>query len=153
MLHFLKMFSEGLIILQFGVHSSTLVFAFFEHLCLPVLGHHAVSLRYYLEAAIVVSDFFSQPLPRAAIDDHVYKRMIKCCTHLQCHTQVIWLQCPSGCIFICIYIYMSVYPSIYWPTYLPIYIHPPTSLYVHPSICLSIYVSISVHSSIWPPVR
>jgi integrator complex subunit 8 len=52
-----------------------------------VLGHHAVSLRYYLEAAIVVSDFFSQPLPRAAIDDHVYKRMIKCCTHLQCHTQ------------------------------------------------------------------
>ncbi|XP_021913998.1 integrator complex subunit 8 isoform X2 [Zootermopsis nevadensis] len=52
-----------------------------------VQGHHAVSLRYYLEAAIVVSDFFSQPVPRAAIDDHVYKRMIKCCSHLQCHTQ------------------------------------------------------------------
>jgi integrator complex subunit 8 len=47
-----------------------------------------MSLRYYLEAAIVVSDFFSQPIPRAAIDDHVYKRMIKCCIHLQCHTQV-----------------------------------------------------------------
>ncbi|KAJ4428910.1 hypothetical protein ANN_25904 [Periplaneta americana] len=43
--------------------------------------------KYYLEAAIVVSDFFSQPIPRAAIDDHVYRRMIKCCTHLQCHTQ------------------------------------------------------------------
>lgn len=52
-----------------------------------VLGHHAMSLRYYLEAAIVVSDFFSQPIPRAAVDDHVYKRMIKCCMHLQCHTQ------------------------------------------------------------------
>ncbi|PSN35787.1 hypothetical protein C0J52_09481 [Blattella germanica] len=53
-----------------------------------VLGHHAMSLRYYLEAAIVVSDFFSQqPIPRAAIDDHVYRRMIKCCTQLQCHTQ------------------------------------------------------------------
>jgi hypothetical protein len=47
-----------------------------------------MSVRYYLEAAIVVSDYFSQPIPRAAIDDHVYKRMIKCCTQLQCHTQV-----------------------------------------------------------------
>ena len=53
-----------------------------------VLGHHAMALKYYLEAAIVVTDFFSQPVPRAVIDDHVYRRMIKCCIHLQCHTQV-----------------------------------------------------------------
>lgn len=36
---------------------------------------------------MVASDFFSQPIPRAQIDDLVYRRMIKCCAHLQCYTQ------------------------------------------------------------------
>lgn len=45
------------------------------------------ALRYYLKAAILVSDFFSQPLPRSVFDDLVYRRMIKCCSQMQCHTQ------------------------------------------------------------------
>lgn len=52
-----------------------------------VMGHYSASLKCYLEVAVLVSDFFSQPLPRAIMDDHVYRRMIKCCTNLQCHTQ------------------------------------------------------------------
>ncbi|GLH06860.1 Integrator complex subunit 8 [Gryllus bimaculatus] len=52
-----------------------------------VMGHYAASLKCYLEVAVLVSDFFSQPLPRGVMDDHVYRRMIKCCTNLQCHTQ------------------------------------------------------------------
>ncbi|GLH16924.1 Integrator complex subunit 8 [Gryllus bimaculatus] len=51
------------------------------------MGHYAASLKCYLEVAVLVSDFFSQPLPRGVMDDHVYRRMIKCCTNLQCHTQ------------------------------------------------------------------
>lgn len=52
-----------------------------------VLGHYKASLSYYLKAAILVSDFFSQPLPRAVMDDLTFRRMIKCCSQLQCHTQ------------------------------------------------------------------
>ncbi|XP_063237088.1 integrator complex subunit 8 isoform X2 [Bacillus rossius redtenbacheri] len=52
-----------------------------------VLGFWAKALQFYLEAGIVASDYFSQPMPRAVVDDHVYRRMIKCCTHLQAHTQ------------------------------------------------------------------
>lgn len=36
---------------------------------------------------MVASDLFSQPVPRSQIDDLVYRRMIKCCAHLQCYTQ------------------------------------------------------------------
>ncbi|XP_071442888.1 integrator complex subunit 8 [Hetaerina americana] len=52
-----------------------------------VMNHYAASIKYYLQAAIVVSDFFGQPIPRSVIDDTIFKRMIKCCTQLQCHTQ------------------------------------------------------------------
>ncbi|XP_066992327.2 integrator complex subunit 8 [Anabrus simplex] len=52
-----------------------------------VNGHYAVALKFYLEVGILVSDFFSQPLPRSMMDDHVYRRMIKCCSQLQCYTQ------------------------------------------------------------------
>jgi len=44
-------------------------------------------MRYYLEAIMIASDLFSQPIPRTQIDDLVYRRMIKCCAHLQCYTQ------------------------------------------------------------------
>lgn len=47
----------------------------------------ASALRYYLEAGAVASDYFTQPVPKTAVDDFVYKRMIKCCSQLQCHTQ------------------------------------------------------------------
>ncbi|XP_046611926.1 integrator complex subunit 8 isoform X1 [Neodiprion virginianus] len=52
-----------------------------------VLGYHESAMKYYLEATMVASDLFSQPVPRTQIDDLVYRRMIKCCEHLQCYTQ------------------------------------------------------------------
>ena len=52
-----------------------------------VLGYHESAMKYYLEAIMVASDLFSQPVPRLQIDDLVYRRMIKCCAHLQCYTQ------------------------------------------------------------------
>lgn len=62
------------------------------------MGHHSSALKAYLEAAIAATDFFSQPLPRMQIDDHVIRRMIKCCSLLQCHTQVNFFQTIS---FLC----------------------------------------------------
>lgn len=52
-----------------------------------VLGYHESAMKYYLEATMVASDLFSQPVPRTQIDDLVYRRMIKCCAQLQCYTQ------------------------------------------------------------------
>lgn len=52
-----------------------------------VLGYYESAIKYYLEAIMVASDLFSQPVPRSQIDDLVYRRMIKCCAHLQCYTQ------------------------------------------------------------------
>ncbi|XP_046385637.1 integrator complex subunit 8 [Ischnura elegans] len=52
-----------------------------------VMNHYAASIKYYLQAVIVVSNFFGQLIPRSVIDDTIYRRMIKCCTQLQCHTQ------------------------------------------------------------------
>ncbi|KAF4526173.1 hypothetical protein B566_EDAN008210 [Ephemera danica] len=50
-------------------------------------GYYSSALKSYLESCIAVSGYFSQPMPRGEIDDQVYRRMIKCCTQLQCHTQ------------------------------------------------------------------
>ncbi|XP_077983182.1 integrator complex subunit 8-like [Glandiceps talaboti] len=50
-------------------------------------GQHAAAIRYNLEAAMIVTDFFSHPVPRTIWNDSIYKRMIKCCSFLQCHTQ------------------------------------------------------------------
>ncbi|KFM78084.1 Integrator complex subunit 8, partial [Stegodyphus mimosarum] len=52
-----------------------------------VQGHYACALKYYVSAAMVSSDFFSLPLPKAIFDDLQYKHMIHCCTKLQNHTQ------------------------------------------------------------------
>lgn len=52
-----------------------------------VLAYYESAMKYYLEAIMVASDLFSQPIPRTQIDDLVYRRMIKCCAHLQCYTQ------------------------------------------------------------------
>ncbi|XP_011879399.1 PREDICTED: integrator complex subunit 8 [Vollenhovia emeryi] len=52
-----------------------------------VLAYYESAMRYYLEAIMIASDLFSQPTPRTQIDDLVYRRMIKCCAHLQCYTQ------------------------------------------------------------------
>lgn len=52
-----------------------------------VMDHLSAALKAYLEAAVAATDFFSQPLPKMQIDDQVIRRMIKCCSSLQCHTQ------------------------------------------------------------------
>lgn len=52
------------------------------------MDHLSAALKAYLEAAVAATDFFSQPLPKNQIDDQVIRRMIKCCSSLQCHTQV-----------------------------------------------------------------
>ncbi|XP_012271217.1 integrator complex subunit 8 isoform X2 [Orussus abietinus] len=55
------------------------------------LGYYESAMKYYLEATMVASDLFSQPVPRNLIDDLVYRRMIKCCAHLLCYTQAVVL--------------------------------------------------------------
>ncbi|XP_034940745.1 integrator complex subunit 8 [Chelonus insularis] len=50
-----------------------------------ILGYYESAIKYYLEAIMVSSDLFSQPVPRPL--QSVYWRMIKCCAHLQCYTQ------------------------------------------------------------------
>ncbi|XP_061162526.1 integrator complex subunit 8-like isoform X1 [Saccostrea echinata] len=51
-------------------------------------GQYSPALKFYMEAGVVASDFFSSAVPKSIYDDQVYKRMIKCCSYLQCHTQV-----------------------------------------------------------------
>lgn len=46
------------------------------------------AMKYYMEAGVVASDFFSSAVPKSIYDDQVYRRMVKCCSYLQCHTQV-----------------------------------------------------------------
>lgn len=45
------------------------------------------ALKFYLQAALVSTQFFETPIPRAIWTDQVYRRCIKSCTSLQCHTQ------------------------------------------------------------------
>ncbi|XP_076470196.1 integrator complex subunit 8-like isoform X2 [Babylonia areolata] len=51
-------------------------------------GQYSTAMKFYLEAGVVATQFFSLPVTRNLYDDKVYRRMITCCTHLQCHTQV-----------------------------------------------------------------
>lgn len=44
-------------------------------------------MKYYIETLIIATDFFNQPPCKPHIDDHIFRRMIKCCTQLNCHTQ------------------------------------------------------------------
>lgn len=44
-------------------------------------------MKYYLVAIMLASDLFSEAIPKPQIDDMVWRRMIKCCAHLQCYTQ------------------------------------------------------------------
>nr|XP_023030206.1 integrator complex subunit 8 [Leptinotarsa decemlineata] len=47
-------------------------------------GHYRVSLSFYLKSLLISHDYFNIPIHN---DDHVFRRMIKCCTTLGCHTQ------------------------------------------------------------------
>ncbi|KAH9503515.1 Integrator complex subunit 8 [Bulinus truncatus] len=53
-----------------------------------VQGQYATAIKYYLEAGVVATDFFTCPVPKSVYDDIILRRMIKCCSYLQCHTQV-----------------------------------------------------------------
>lgn len=48
-------------------------------------------MKYYLEAIIAATNLFTIPGIVPDIDDLVYRRMIKCCAHLQCNTQAVVL--------------------------------------------------------------
>lgn len=51
-------------------------------------NQYSPAMKYYMEAGVVASDFFSSAVPKSIYDDQVYRRMVKCCSYLQCHTQV-----------------------------------------------------------------
>ncbi|KAJ8302723.1 hypothetical protein KUTeg_019119 [Tegillarca granosa] len=51
-------------------------------------GQYSPAMKYYMEAGVVASDFFSSAVPKSIYDDQVYRRMIKCCSYLQCYTQM-----------------------------------------------------------------
>ncbi|XP_067111641.1 integrator complex subunit 8 [Osmerus mordax] len=53
-----------------------------------VTNQYSAALHYYLQAGAVCSDFFTKTVPSDVYSDQVLKRMIKCCSMMNCHTQV-----------------------------------------------------------------
>ncbi|KAJ0054924.1 hypothetical protein NL108_007115, partial [Boleophthalmus pectinirostris] len=53
-----------------------------------VTNQYSAALNFYLQAGAVSSDFFTKPVPPDIYTDQVLKRMIKCCSMMNCHTQV-----------------------------------------------------------------
>ncbi|KAM9824035.1 integrator complex subunit 8 [Neosynchiropus ocellatus] len=53
-----------------------------------VTNQYSVALNFYLQAGAVSSDFFTKAVPPDVYTDQVLKRMIKCCSMMNCHTQV-----------------------------------------------------------------
>ncbi|XP_037549094.1 integrator complex subunit 8 [Nematolebias whitei] len=53
-----------------------------------VTNQYSAALTFYLQAGAVCSDFFTKPVPPDVYTDQVLKRMIKCCSMMNCHTQV-----------------------------------------------------------------
>nr|XP_035941054.1 integrator complex subunit 8 isoform X2 [Halichoerus grypus] len=51
-------------------------------------NQYSAALHYYLQAGAVCSDFFNKAVPPDVYTDQVIKRMIKCCSLLNCHTQI-----------------------------------------------------------------
>ncbi|XP_043363516.1 integrator complex subunit 8 isoform X3 [Dermochelys coriacea] len=51
-------------------------------------NQYSAALHYYLQAGAVCSDFFNKMVSPDVYTDQVIKRMIKCCSLLNCHTQV-----------------------------------------------------------------
>ncbi|XP_026812278.1 integrator complex subunit 8 [Rhopalosiphum maidis] len=52
-----------------------------------VMGHYSSAMKWYLEAIVIVSDYFARPVLKPMIEDYVYKRMMKCCMQMQNFTQ------------------------------------------------------------------
>nr|XP_057903322.1 integrator complex subunit 8 [Doryrhamphus excisus]XP_057903323.1 integrator complex subunit 8 [Doryrhamphus excisus] len=53
-----------------------------------VTNQYSAALNFYLQAGAVASDFFTKAVPPDVYTDQVLKRMIKCCSMMNCHTQV-----------------------------------------------------------------
>ncbi|XP_026880438.2 integrator complex subunit 8 isoform X2 [Electrophorus electricus] len=53
-----------------------------------VTNQYSAAMHHYLQAGTVCSDYFTKPVPPDVYTDQVLKRMIKCCSLLNCHTQV-----------------------------------------------------------------
>ncbi|XP_056154171.1 integrator complex subunit 8 [Lampris incognitus] len=53
-----------------------------------VTNQYSAALHFYLQAGAVCSDFFTKAIPPDVYTDQVLKRMIKCCSMMNCHTQV-----------------------------------------------------------------
>ncbi|XP_054619053.1 integrator complex subunit 8 isoform X3 [Dunckerocampus dactyliophorus] len=53
-----------------------------------VTNQYSAALNFYVQAGAVASDFFSKAVPPDIYTDQVLKRMIKCCSMMNCHTQV-----------------------------------------------------------------
>ncbi|XP_068603352.1 integrator complex subunit 8 [Brachionichthys hirsutus] len=53
-----------------------------------VTNQYPAALNFYLQAGAVGSDFFTKAVPPDVYTDQVLKRMIKCCSMMNCHTQV-----------------------------------------------------------------
>ncbi|XP_033114471.1 integrator complex subunit 8-like [Anneissia japonica] len=51
-------------------------------------SQHAAAIKFYLQSAMLPSNFFTSPVPKQLWDEEVYRRIIKCCSYLKCHTQV-----------------------------------------------------------------
>ncbi|KAM9776216.1 integrator complex subunit 8 isoform 1-T1 [Syngnathus typhle] len=51
-------------------------------------NQYSAALNLYLQAGGVASDFFTKAVPPDVYTDQVLKRMIKCCSMMNCHTQV-----------------------------------------------------------------
>ncbi|KAJ8912846.1 hypothetical protein NQ315_007978 [Exocentrus adspersus] len=47
-------------------------------------GHYRTSLSYYLKSLMIFNDYFNIPVRN---EDHIFRRMVKCCTNLGCYTQ------------------------------------------------------------------
>ncbi|XP_038069919.1 integrator complex subunit 8-like [Patiria miniata] len=54
-------------------------------------SQYASALQFYLQSASILTGLFEVPVPRDVWPDLVYRRLIKCCNHLQCYTQVALL--------------------------------------------------------------
>ncbi|XP_028316486.1 integrator complex subunit 8 isoform X2 [Gouania willdenowi] len=53
-----------------------------------VTNQYSAALNFYLQAGAVSSDFFTKTVSPDVYTDQVLKRMIKCCSMMNCHTQV-----------------------------------------------------------------
>ncbi|KAH3776817.1 hypothetical protein DPMN_178250 [Dreissena polymorpha] len=53
----------------------------------PANNQYSAAMKFYMEAGIVSSEFFANAVPKSIYDDNVYRKMMKCCSYLQCHTQ------------------------------------------------------------------